>query len=209
MSYPEPLSQWRATVSTAFPCLSQPQATVLALWSGWNGVGQILRHHVGLRNAGPALGVFGGEPGATFTGMVRGRQGQTGGQTARVGGQHVLCALVALALELVAQRRTPAGVGLRCAHLEEAFHGLMDQRGLSWLRDPGRVENRGSRRKGELAANLAELALVRAGKCASQLDRGGAHGSGLVRPLALRAPRGVWMAFFHAHQPARQRSPGG
>lgn len=33
MSYPEPLSQWRETVSTAFPHLSQPQATVLALWS--------------------------------------------------------------------------------------------------------------------------------------------------------------------------------
>lgn len=33
MSYPEPLSQWRETVSTAFPRLSQPQATVLALWS--------------------------------------------------------------------------------------------------------------------------------------------------------------------------------
>ena len=33
MSYPELLSQWRECVSTAFPCLSQPQATVLALWS--------------------------------------------------------------------------------------------------------------------------------------------------------------------------------
>jgi hypothetical protein len=33
MSYPEPLSQWKETVSTAFPRLSQPQATVLALWS--------------------------------------------------------------------------------------------------------------------------------------------------------------------------------
>jgi hypothetical protein len=33
MSYPEPLSQWREIVSTAFPRLSQPQATVLALWS--------------------------------------------------------------------------------------------------------------------------------------------------------------------------------
>jgi len=33
MSYPEPLSQWRERVSTAFPHLSQPQATVLALWS--------------------------------------------------------------------------------------------------------------------------------------------------------------------------------
>jgi len=33
MSYPEPLSQWSETVSTAFPSLSRPQATVLALWS--------------------------------------------------------------------------------------------------------------------------------------------------------------------------------
>jgi hypothetical protein len=33
MSYPEALSQWKETVSRAFPRLSQPQATVLALWS--------------------------------------------------------------------------------------------------------------------------------------------------------------------------------
>jgi hypothetical protein len=33
MSYPHPLSEWRESVSTAFAHLSQPQATVLALWS--------------------------------------------------------------------------------------------------------------------------------------------------------------------------------
>jgi hypothetical protein len=33
MSYPDPLSEWREIVSRAFPALSRPQATVLALWS--------------------------------------------------------------------------------------------------------------------------------------------------------------------------------
>ena len=33
MTHQEGLSQWTATVSTYLPCLSQPQATVLALWS--------------------------------------------------------------------------------------------------------------------------------------------------------------------------------
>jgi hypothetical protein len=33
MSSPDPLSEWSQTVSTAFPHLSRPQATVLALWS--------------------------------------------------------------------------------------------------------------------------------------------------------------------------------
>jgi hypothetical protein len=33
MPYSKPLSQWRETVSMAFPSLSRPQATVLALWS--------------------------------------------------------------------------------------------------------------------------------------------------------------------------------
>ena len=33
MSHLDPLSQWIATVSTAFPKLSRPQATVLAFWS--------------------------------------------------------------------------------------------------------------------------------------------------------------------------------
>src|SRR5258708_37482667 len=33
MSYSQALSQWRETVSMAFPKLRRPQATVLALWS--------------------------------------------------------------------------------------------------------------------------------------------------------------------------------
>lgn len=33
MSHPEPFSSWKETVSSAFPHLSRPQATVLALWS--------------------------------------------------------------------------------------------------------------------------------------------------------------------------------
>jgi Transposase DDE domain len=33
MSHPDPLSEWSTAVSTAFAHLSQPQATVLALWS--------------------------------------------------------------------------------------------------------------------------------------------------------------------------------
>lgn len=44
MSYPDPLSEWRETVSTAFAHLSQPQATVLALWS----YGMILARSCGL-----------------------------------------------------------------------------------------------------------------------------------------------------------------
>src|SRR5260370_36435144 len=36
----------------------------------WNGVSQIVWHHAGLCNAGSATGVFGGKPGAAFTGMV-------------------------------------------------------------------------------------------------------------------------------------------
>src|SRR5579863_7118525 len=44
MSYPQPLSQWRETVSMAFPALSRPQATVLALWS----YGMVLAKSCGL-----------------------------------------------------------------------------------------------------------------------------------------------------------------
>ena len=44
MSYPAPLSEWREMVSTAFAHLSQPQATVLALWS----YGMVLARSCGL-----------------------------------------------------------------------------------------------------------------------------------------------------------------
>ena len=44
MSYPDPLSEWRETVSTAFAHVSQPQATVLALWSS----GMVLARSCGL-----------------------------------------------------------------------------------------------------------------------------------------------------------------
>jgi hypothetical protein len=141
----------------------------------WNGVSQIVRHHAGLCNAGSATGVSGGKPSAAFTGMVLCRQGQTGFQTSRVGGEHVLCALIALALELVAQRRTPASIGFGCEYLEEAFHRVMYQRGLSWLCDPGGMENRGRRRKRGLAAHLACFTLAFARKRANELDGFGAH----------------------------------
>src|SRR6266852_1333118 len=44
MPYPQPLSQWRETVSMGFPALSHPQATVLALWS----YGMVLAKSCGL-----------------------------------------------------------------------------------------------------------------------------------------------------------------
>src|SRR5947209_891522 len=51
MSYPNPLSQWRDTVSRAFPSLSRPQATVLALWS----YGMVLARSCGITTGCAAL----------------------------------------------------------------------------------------------------------------------------------------------------------
>jgi hypothetical protein len=48
----------------------------------------------------------------------------------------VLCPLIALAFEPVASRGTAPGVGFRCEYPEEAFHGVVHQRSLSWLCDP-------------------------------------------------------------------------
>ena len=53
MSHPEPLSQWIETVSTAFPKLSRPQATVLALWS----YGMVLAKSCGITLVCAALAV--------------------------------------------------------------------------------------------------------------------------------------------------------
>lgn len=51
MPYPNPLSQWKETVSMAFPTLSRPQATVLALWS----YGMVLARSCGITTVCAAL----------------------------------------------------------------------------------------------------------------------------------------------------------
>lgn len=51
MSHPDPFSSWKATVSSAFPHLSRPQATVLALWS----YGMVLAKACGITLVSAAL----------------------------------------------------------------------------------------------------------------------------------------------------------
>jgi len=77
MSYPDPLSEWRETVSTAFAHLSQPQATVLALWS----YGMVLARSCGLTVVSATLavqmGCGDGQPGPALARMVLCRRQQT------------------------------------------------------------------------------------------------------------------------------------
>jgi hypothetical protein len=51
MSHPEPFSSCKETVSSAFPHLNRPQATVLALWS----YGMVLAKACGITLVSAAL----------------------------------------------------------------------------------------------------------------------------------------------------------
>jgi hypothetical protein len=67
MSYPEPLSEWREIVSSAFPGLSQPQATVLALWS----YGMVLARSCGITLVCAALSLQTGSSEASLVQRLR------------------------------------------------------------------------------------------------------------------------------------------
>ena len=67
MSTQTPLSQWRQTVSMAFPKLSRPQAGVLALWS----YGMVLAKSCGLTSVCAALAVQTGDSEGSLTQRLR------------------------------------------------------------------------------------------------------------------------------------------
>jgi len=67
MSDPGPLSEWKATVSTAFVHLSRPQATVLALWS----YGMVLAHSCGITVVSATLALQLGCSEASLTQRLR------------------------------------------------------------------------------------------------------------------------------------------
>ena len=104
MSYPEPLSQWREIVSTAFPRLSQPQATVLALWS----YGMVLAKSCGITLVCATLALQLGCSEACLVQRLRewcyAAKDKRGDAAASIGREHLFCAVIALDLELVASR---------------------------------------------------------------------------------------------------------
>jgi hypothetical protein len=67
MSDPKPLSQWKETVSMAFPSLSRPQATVLALWS----YGMVIAKSCGITSVCAALALQTGDSEGTLTQRLR------------------------------------------------------------------------------------------------------------------------------------------
>lgn len=67
MGYPHPLSQWRETVSMAFPKVSRPQATVLALWS----YGMVVARSCGISSVCAALAVQMGQSESTVMQRLR------------------------------------------------------------------------------------------------------------------------------------------
>ena len=67
MSTQNPLSQWKETVSMAFPALSRPQATVLALWS----YGMVLAKSCGITSVCAALALQTGACEGSLTQRLR------------------------------------------------------------------------------------------------------------------------------------------
>jgi hypothetical protein len=67
MSHPDPFSSWKAMVSSAFPHLSRPQATVLALWS----YGMVLAKACGITLVSAALALQLGRKEASLVPRLR------------------------------------------------------------------------------------------------------------------------------------------
>jgi hypothetical protein len=70
MSHPEALSQWIETVSSMLPKLSRTPRQGAGLLELWDGAGQIVWHHAGVRGLSAASAEFGAEPAAALAGMV-------------------------------------------------------------------------------------------------------------------------------------------
>ena len=104
-----PLSQWRETVSMAFPKLSYPQTTVLALWS----YGMVLAKSCGITSMCAALALQTGDYESTLTQRLREWCGlcqrQERSQTSKRGGDDVFRAAVGLGAEFMVCRRTSSG----------------------------------------------------------------------------------------------------
>src|SRR5438045_3620601 len=104
MSDPKPLSQWKETVSMAFPSLSRPQATVLALWS----YGMVIAKSCGITSVCAALARASGrlrrhfDP--TLTRMVLRCQRPERSQPPILRGDDVFCPFVGVGAEVVACR---------------------------------------------------------------------------------------------------------
>jgi len=68
----------------------------------WNGAGQIVWHHPGVRGSGHPIGLQRSQLGTTLTGMVLWGQRQTREQAPRTRRQQLFCALIGVDSQLVA-----------------------------------------------------------------------------------------------------------
>src|SRR5260370_7513799 len=75
----------------------------------WNGSGQIVWDHPGVRGSRHPIGLFRSELGATLTGMVLRGQRQTREPAQRTGSEQLFCPLISLTSQLVPSQRPRSG----------------------------------------------------------------------------------------------------
>ena len=210
MARPSGLLQWHQTVSTYLPHLSQPQLTVLVLWS----FGIVLAHACGLTTVAVPLAYGLGCPAMTLRAQLRAwyrdakdKSGAKRGRKRR--SLEVTLCFAPLLCWGVAWTDPPLpSTRPRHGRLDAGatLHPSLEQCGRPRLCYPRGL----ARRRGHACRRLAPpwgSPLWRlTGPCARRLDRDGAGRAGLVRPLALYDDASPGLASLLAHQSPRSLS---
>ena len=151
----QPLDQWTDQVGSAFPKLSRPQATVLALYS----FGMFLAQRCGLNSVVTALVPLLGVGFHTLRSRLQEFYQPAAAKSGRQRDQLdvTTCFAPLLAWILTGLAVDPLGLGVGCHQLGRLLHGLVDQRGLPRPGHPRGLEGLAGQRAAPLEAGVARL----------------------------------------------------
>ena len=191
------LNSWTREVAAAFPCLSRPQATVLALYS----FGAILADRCGLTSVVMMLAEVLGrgllDHALAFAGILSTCLGQVWNTASRARCHHLLCAPHHLGLEGMAVE--PVGLGLGRHQFGRPIHRAVDQYPLSRHCVPRGLEDHAGQRSTRLETRMDRAFALGSppGSCWMERDR--YDRPRVVCPLAVSPDRCSGLASPDAH----------
>ena len=192
MPRPQPLDQWTDQVADAFPNLSRPQATVLALYS----FGMILAQRCGLNSVVtalvPLLGVGFHTLRSRLQEFYQPAAAKSGRRRDRARRHHLF--RPAAGLDPPGLAVHPLGLGAGCHQLGRPLHRLVDQRRLPRPGHPRGLEGPAGQRAAPLEAGVDRLASALRRLGPARLDGDRDDRPRVVCPLALPRDPGLGLA---------------
>ena len=202
MSRRNPLDPWTDQVLIAFPTLTRPQATVLALYS----FGMIFAQRCGLNSVVAALGPFVDMGFHTLRSRLQEfyqpAAAKSGNPTSGTRRHHLFRPTAGLGPQGLAVQAL--GLGPGCHQLGRRLDRLVDQRRLPRLRHARRLEDPACQRGPRLETRVARLARGVLPAAVPGLDRDRDDRPRTVRPLALPGDRRPGLASPDADHQVRQ-----